>query len=151
MIVALDASPLSLLTHRKGVHEAEACRAWAVSLVSAGATIVIRAIADYEVRREMIRAGKTSSIKRLDELRSRAGVRYLPMTDQALGRAASLWAQVRNAGLPTASPAELDCDVVLVAILQTSDLPQDHIIIATSNVGHLTRFAKAERWHAIAP
>lgn len=151
MIVALDASPLSLLTHRKGVQEAEACRAWAISLVSAGAKIVIPAIADYEVRREMIRAGKTSSIKRLDELRGGAGVRYLPMTDQALGRAASLWAGVRNAGLPTASPAELDCDVILVAILQTSDLAQDEVIIATSNVGHLTRFAKAERWHAIAP
>lgn len=58
MIVALDASPVSLLTQRRGVGEADACRSWAESLVTAGVTLLLPAIADYEVRRELLRAGK---------------------------------------------------------------------------------------------
>ncbi len=70
MIVALDASPLSLLTQRRGVAEGDACRAWAEALILGGATIAVPAIADYEIRRELLRAGKATSVARLDALRS---------------------------------------------------------------------------------
>lgn len=46
MIVALDASPVALLTQRHGVADADACRAWAASLVAAGVTVVIPTVAD---------------------------------------------------------------------------------------------------------
>jgi len=150
MIVALDASPLSLLTQRHGIAEADECRKWAESLVLAGARIVIPSITDYEVRRELLRAGKTTSVGRLDALRSSPAFEFLPITDTALVRAAILWADARNRGLPTAAPAELDCDVVMVAILQTSNLPLADITIATTNVGHLSRFLPAQHWRAIA-
>lgn len=146
MIVALDASPTSLLTQRRGVAEADACRAWAASLVAAGVTVVVPAVADYEVRRELLRAGKSKSVARLDALRSNPAVLYLPMTDAALTHGASLWADARRRGLPTADPAELDCDVLLIAILHTAGLPLDQIVIATSNVGHLSRFLPADSW-----
>ena len=149
MIVALDASPLSLLTQRRGIPEADACRAWAESLVTDGALLVVPAVADYEVRRELLRAGKTAGVGRLDALRANPAFRYLPMTDGALTHAANLWADARRRGLPTADPAELDCDVVLVAILQTSGLPQDQVVVATSNVGHPSRFLPAEAWQNI--
>jgi hypothetical protein len=151
MIIALDASPLSLVTQRAGVADADACRAWVGSMVAAGATIVLPAIADYEVRRELLRAGKTQGIARLDAFRTDPAIRYLPMTDAALHHAASLWASVRRAGLPTADPAALDGDVILVAILQTASLPNDTITIATSNPGHLARFMPAETWQNIRP
>ena len=149
MIVALDASPVSLLTQRRGVADADACRSWAASLIAAGTLFVIPAVADYEVRRELMRAGKTTSLARLDALRSNLAFRYLPMTDAALGRAAALWADVRRRGLPTADPAELDCDVLLVAILETAGLPSDQIVVATSNIGHLGRFLPAQEWRHI--
>jgi hypothetical protein len=151
MIVALDASPVSLLTQRQRVPVADACRAWAEELVMAGATVILPAIADYEVRRELIRAGKTTSVARLDALRGSSAIRYLPMTDTALLAAARLWADARNRGLPTADPAELDCDVVLVGLLLSSGLPQDQIVIATSNPGHLSRFLPADAWQNIHP
>jgi hypothetical protein len=149
MIVALDASPVSLLTQRCGVGEADACRSWAESLVTAGVTLLLPAIADYEVRRELLRAGKTASVARLDALRANPAFQYIPMTDAALTHAATLWADARRRGLPTADPAELDCDVVLAAMLLTANVPKDQIVVATSNVGHLSRFLPAESWQNI--
>jgi hypothetical protein len=151
MIVALDASPLSLLTQRSGVREADACRVWADTLVAGGVMLVVPAISDYEVRRELIRAAKTTSIARLDALRDNPAITYLPMTEAALTRAAVLWAEARNRGRPTADPAELDCDVVLVASLLTANLPPNEIVIATSNPGHLSQFLPAARWETITP
>ena len=107
------------------------------------------AVADYEVRRELLRAGKAAGVGRLDALRVNAAFQYLPMTDTALMRAATLWADARRRGLPTADPAELDCDVVLAAILLTPGLPHDQTVVATSNVGHLSRFLSAEAWQRI--
>lgn len=151
MIIALDASPVSLLAQRVGVADADACRAWLDSVVAAGATVALPAIADYEVRRELLRAGKARGVARLDALRANPAIRYLPMTDAALRHAATLWADVRRAGLPTADAAALDCDVVLVAILRTSELGNEPITIATSNVGHLSRFMPADAWRNIRP
>lgn len=88
---------------------------------------------------------------RLDALRASPAVLYLPMTDAALVHAASVWADIRRRGLPTAHSAELDCDVVLVALLQTAALPPDRIVIAISNVGHLARFYPAEMWQRTVP
>src|SRR5688500_730427 len=106
MVIALDASPLSLLTQKTGVADADACRQWATAVLAGGGAIVIPAIADYEVRRELIRAGKTTSLARLDAIRANPAFLYLPMTDAALLHAASLWADARRQGLPTADPAE---------------------------------------------
>ena len=151
MIVALDASPLSLLTQRLGVLHADECRAWADALGRAGHLIAIPAIADYEVRRELLRAGKLSSISRLDAMRTSPLVMHLPITDNALLRAATLWADARRAGLPTAGAAELDCDVVLAAIVLSSNLPLDQVVVATTNVAHLSRFLPAQTWQSIQP
>jgi predicted nucleic acid-binding protein len=151
MIVALDASPLSDLTQRQGVSVGDACRAWAESLFQAGHTIVIPAVADYEVRRELIRAKKQASIGRLDSLRVSRAFQFLPISDAALLRAASLWAEARQKGLPTAAPSELDCDVLLVAIVLTSGIAINQVTVATSNVGHLSRFLPAQTWQGIQP
>jgi len=48
--------------------------------------------------------------------------------------AAQLWAQMRNAGTPTAAPAALDGDVILAAQARTVD---ENAIVATTNVRHL--------------
>ncbi|HET6250444.1 MAG TPA: hypothetical protein VFE47_22340 [Tepidisphaeraceae bacterium] len=151
MIVALDASPLSLLTQRRGVSAADECRDWADAMGRAGHSIVVPAIADYETRRELLRAKKLPSVARLDAIRANPQVIYLPITDNALLRAATLWAEVRAKGLPTAAPAELDCDVVLVAILLCSTLPIDQIVVATTNPAHLSRFLPARSWQSILP
>ncbi len=53
-------------------------------------------------------------------------------------------------GQPTADPSALDGDVILAA--QTITIAQERqqeIIIATTNVGHLSRFTTAQHWRDI--
>jgi hypothetical protein len=64
--VVLDTGPLGMVTHRGGVPEVDACKRWLLALAERGVRIGILEIADYEVRRELIRAGKVRGIERLD-------------------------------------------------------------------------------------
>ena len=59
-------------------------------------------IADYEVRRELLRAGKTRGIERLDALLET--FEYLPLSTVVMRDAALLWADVRKRGQPAADP-----------------------------------------------
>lgn len=64
---------------------------------------------------------------------------------------ADFWAAARQLGLLTADKLALDADVVLAAQAATLDvtaweMPNAQVIIATSNVGHLSRFVDAQEW-----
>ncbi|MBP8108178.1 MAG: hypothetical protein KBG20_20610 [Caldilineaceae bacterium] len=106
---------------------------------------MIPEIADYEVRRELLRANKSRGILRLDELI--VLTEYLPITTEAMRQAAQLWAQARQQGKPTAADLALDGDVILAA--QAITLRSRTAVIATTNVKHLARFAPAQVWHEI--
>jgi hypothetical protein len=69
-IILLDASPLGILANPGQSSRALQCRQWAIALVSQGDRPVISEVADYEVRRELVRAGKTPSVARLDTLKA---------------------------------------------------------------------------------
>lgn len=137
--IVLDETPLSHLCQRTMARGVPAIRSWLRAHVEAGTEIVIPEIADYEVRRELIRAGKTASIARLDRLQSDLG--YLPLTTAVMQRAAEMWAQARSQGRPTAAPEALDADVILAAQAESIGA-----IVATENVGHLGRFVVAKSW-----
>lgn len=147
--IVLDSAPLGLLTQRRGVAPADACRAWLASHSARGAWAVLPEIVDYEVRRELLRAGKTQSVVRLDRFITNPYVRYLPVTTGALRRAAHLWAEARRRGTPTADPHALDGDVILAAqVLDAGLMPAD-FVVATTNVAHLSQFVPAELWSAL--
>lgn len=71
-----------------------------------------------------------------------------PITTAAMREAAQLWADARNAGLPTASDAALNGDVILAAQARTIGGP-DPVVIATTNVSHLARYTPSEVWYEI--
>jgi predicted nucleic acid-binding protein len=145
-VIVLDSAPLSLLCAPvKEGGEAADCARWLAGLLTARARVVVPEIADYEVRRELIRAGKASSIARLDALAS--AVEYLPLSTAAMRKAAELWAAVRKAGKPTASEKAIDGDAILAA--QALSLGAPDLVVATTNVGHLTRFVTAEEWRTV--
>jgi predicted nucleic acid-binding protein len=146
--VVLDSGPLSVTTQRPG-HSPEVndCQTWFASLEEAGIQIYIPEVADYEVRRELVRLGKSASLARLDALNRRAN--YIPITTAAMRRAAELWAEVRRHGQPTAGAESLDGDVILAAEVLVLELPD--LVVATSNARHLARFLSAENWHDIKP
>jgi hypothetical protein len=60
--------------------------------------------------------------------------------------AAQLWADLRNRGLPTSNPEELDIDVILAAQALMSGFPAAELIVVTSNPAHLSRLITADHW-----
>lgn len=149
----LDSGPLGLVTNPKESAEAIACRNWLWGMVAAGHRALVPAITDYEVRRELRLFRKVNGIANLDRLKATLG--FLPLTNDALLEAAEYWATVRQAGLPTADRFALDADVILAAQTTTLDprawlTAGAEVMIATTNVGHLTRFAAASIWADIA-
>ena len=143
-LIVLDAGPLSVVTHPGAGERERAASDWLARMLSAGAEIAVPEIAAYEVRRELIRAGRAESVRRLDELARR--VRYLPITTDVMRTAAELWAEARNRGRPTAPPEALDCDVILAAQARHAG---GAAIIATTNVAHLAQFVDAVEWDEV--
>lgn len=150
-IVVLDAGPLGLASKPRGKPDADRCRAWIRTLDAAGVRVVIPEIADYEVRRELLRSGATAGVARLDLLES--ALDYDPITTPAIRQAAGFWALIRQAGLPTADRHALDADCILAAQAAVLRGPGDVVTIATMNLGHLGRFpgTDAQPWDAIVP
>jgi predicted nucleic acid-binding protein len=146
-IVLLDSSPLGLASHPQGNDIAQACQTWLAELSLRNYIALIPEIADYEVRRELLRAGKTRSIRRLDQL-NQAFI-YLPLTTATMIQAAELWAIARRTGQATADPKALDGDVILAAQALLVQREGHEVIVATSNVGHLARFITAADWQTI--
>ncbi|MBL1179149.1 MAG: type II toxin-antitoxin system VapC family toxin [Pantanalinema sp. GBBB05] len=125
--------------------ESLACAQWLQAHVSSSNRVIIPEIADYEVRRELLRANKVKGLARLDELSKL--LEYLPITTNSMRQAAQLWAQARQQGQPTAGDKTIDGDMILVAQAITLAIPT--VVIATTNVGHLSKFIAAELWQNI--
>ncbi len=149
--VVLDAGPLGLATGRPNRPEVLQCLAWVGMLDAAGVRLVVPEIADYEIRRELIRAGAAAGIARLDHFIG--GAEYDPITTVAMRQAAHFWAIVRGAGLPTADPQSLDGDCILAAQAWLLGIPGAMVTVATTNVRHIARFPgiDARDWTLIQP
>jgi predicted nucleic acid-binding protein len=143
----LDSGPLGLITNPKLSSESMDCAQWIQTHITSGNRVIIPEISDYEVRRELVRANKTKGIVRLDDLANL--IEYLPICTVAMRQAAKLWAQARQQGQPTAGDRTIDGDMILVA--QAMTLGVSDVVIATTNVGHLSRFIAAEIWRNVAP
>ena len=149
MIVLLDAGPLGMITNPRATPENQRCRQWLEALLAGGMRVAIPEIADYEVRRELLRAGRLRGIAHLD--RAKTTLEYVPITTAAMLQAADFWAQARQQGQPTAPDLALDGDVILAAQALLLAQQGDPVVIATTNVGHLSGFVPAQRWQDIQP
>jgi predicted nucleic acid-binding protein len=119
---------------------------WLARLVSSKVEVLIPEVADYEVRRELMRVGRAKSIGRLDLLRTSLG--FVPITSDAMLRAAAFWADARRRGTPTASDHSLDADAILAG--QAATLDRGRVVVASSNRRHISRFVSAQRWQDIS-
>ena len=147
-LVLLDAGPLGMVTNPKESEENRTCKNWLKTLLAAGVRVMIPEGADYEVRRELIRAGRAQGISRLDLLAEQLG--YLPVMIEIFRRASELWAETRKAGTPTADDKALDFDVILGAQAQiVAENDGVTVVVATTKVGHLARFSDAREWRRI--
>jgi hypothetical protein len=145
-VIVLDTGPLGLLTNPNRTAGPVACRQWLSALQAAGRRVIIPEIADYEIRRELIRANLQRAIRFLDNLHQQ--LEYLPITTLAMRLAADLWAQARNAGVATAGGGSLDGDVILAGQATALNVA---VVVATGNPVHLSRFVPAELWSNVRP
>ena len=150
MIIFLDAGPLGMLTSPAATAKNTQIKEWMDSQIDKGAEIVVPEIADYEVRRGLVLENLSAGLSRLNAFTSIAT--YIPIDTATMRTAADLWAMVRKLRppQPTAPDEALDCDAVLAAQAITTSKGQEQVIIATDNVGHLSRFetttVKALKW-----
>lgn len=147
--ILLDSYPLGLASSPARSADAMAIANWTTDCLAAGHKIYIPEVIDYELRRELIRAGKPNSITKLNRLKGI--LHFLPISSPAMLLAAELWANSRQSGLPTGDPKKLDIDVILAAQALTLSVPMSDLIVATSNVGHISRFVPADLWNNIKP
>ena len=149
--LVLDTGPLGLATKRPDRPDTIACVARLERLIVAGWSLVLPEIADYELRRQLILNGNDAGVRRLNLFGQ--AVRFEWIDRLTLRRAAQFWADVRRDGRPTADRHALDGDCILAA--QASLIAErsgsDQVIIATTNVGHLSRFpgSNASLWEEI--
>jgi predicted nucleic acid-binding protein len=153
MIVFLDTSILGLLANPNKKGEPTECEQWLFSLLLKGVFVITSDLCDYEVRRSFIletrRKQNINSVDSLDELQYL--LTFLPLTDKVMKKAASIWAEARIKGTPTADDIILDADVIICAHYQLleREYPGRYIVIATTNVRHLSRFSEAKKWREI--
>jgi predicted nucleic acid-binding protein len=145
-VVLLDAGQLGIATNPRRSRQSVACAQWLQDLVSHRTRVIVPEIAEHEVRRELLRAEKVSGLMWLDALARL--LEYLPLTAAAMRQAAVFCAQARRQGQPTADDKALDGDVILAA--QAITLGVTDVVIATTNVDHLSGFAPAALWPDIA-
>lgn len=147
LAVVLDAGPLGVLSNPRDTAEVRHAADWLAALRAAGHHVILPEIADYEVRRELIRSRKGEGIKRLDRLGRT--LEYNVLTTAAMRRAAEFWAEAREAGRPTAPDLALDADVILAAQASCLVASRANVVVATTNPSHLARYVDARLWHEI--
>ncbi|MBK1988046.1 nuclease [Sphaerospermopsis aphanizomenoides BCCUSP55] len=146
-LILLDSGPLGMVTNPKAKGLPLACQQWLKRLLARGERFAIPEIADYEVRRELLRANLLKSVHRLDNLKQT--LEYIPIQTETMVLAAKLWAEARQTGQPTADAKALDGDIILSAQALILADETTEVIVATTNVGHLSRFITACDWQLI--
>lgn len=154
LAVVLDTTALGLLTQKSGHAQGENCRAWLSGLEAVGSRFYVPEIADYEVRRELLRVGKMTSVLRLDMFLAAEPDRFLALTTMDVRLAVQLWAQARQSGHVTAPPEALDGDVLIAAQarrLVAANFGLSSVIVATENPRHFAGLAAGALWSDLQP
>ena len=144
-LLVLDSSVVGAITNPKQTSPIiRHCQIWFRRSLERQSIFVLPEIADYEIRRELLRGKKINGLKKLDELKS--AIYYYPIDSEIMLTAAQLWAESRQRGMPTADARELDGDVILAAQAIQLQSKGYEVTIVTTNVGHLAQFVTASHW-----
>ncbi len=149
MIILIDSGILGQLTNPNLYKNTKPLKKW-FDLTLIRCYVVSSKICDYEVKRGLLLAQKqglmADGLAILDDLHK--FIDFLPVDETILDLAADIWATARSEGQPTAGDRNLDADMIICATWQdlATRYPGQEVVIATTNVRHLSRFATAVRW-----
>jgi predicted nucleic acid-binding protein len=147
-MILLDTNILGYLCHSSKDEKFSEPKSWLSDLLSRSVELAIPEIADYELRRSLLRINSARSLMILERLET--DLIYLPLSTSVMRQAAEIWADTRRMGHVTAPDGALDGDVILAAqALEIKKLGRP-VIVATTNVRHLNWFVDARRWDTIA-
>jgi hypothetical protein len=157
MIVFLDTNILGILCNRNAlIYESQECKRWFDTLFARGVRFVTSDLCDYEVRRGLIgssmRAGKIApGIEVLNSLKTDGLIEFLPVSTLALDLAANLWAKASIDGRSTRDEKNIDIDIIISAQYQImkDEFPGRRVVVATTNLKHLSLFCDAANWRDI--
>lgn len=155
MIVFIDTSILGLLCNPNGNPEAKKCNEWLLKLLCKSVRVVTSVICEYETKRSLILArmeNKSSEgIEVLDKFKEEGVIEFLPVTEEVANIAADNWADAEKKGQPTADAKDINIDMIICGHWRAlkNKYPGRYIVIATTNIGHLQRYAEAELWENI--
>ena len=151
MKIILDSGILGFASHPQLHKKYSDFFAWIQSNIAYKNDLVIPEVADYEVRRSLIKIG-SRSISILDDLQSYEGFEYLPINTRAMRIAAESWATARKQGKQGTGNSRLDADMVLVGqTLEFSEAikVEEDVVLATTNIKDLEDFCNAKKWEEI--
>ncbi len=148
-LIVLDTGPLGYATSPKATPECAACGLWLESRLACGERVAVPAIADYELRRHLLRGGFADALARLDAIVNSPDIEFLELTTAALRAAARLWAEARRVSRQTAADPALDADAILCAQASLAGEAGSDVIVATTNPKHLDLFVDARHWRDI--
>jgi hypothetical protein len=153
MIIFIDSSVLGQLCNPNSTDYLARLDNWFERSLTR-CTVVSSMICDYEVRRGLLLTKKqglmASGIPLLDDLHRLSD--FLPVDRIVWNLAADIWATARASGKPTAGDRNLDADMIICATWQdlATRYPGQEVVIATTNVRHLSRFTNAVKWEDIS-
>lgn len=154
MIVFLDSGVIGLLSNPNKRDRAIACEDWLYGLFAKGVYVVSSDICDYEVRRNLVLESmrfekRLQPLTYLDELHD--FIDFLPVTSKILISASDVWAKSRLQGQAMSNGASIDVDAIICAHweLLKEEFPSRYVVVATTNVRHLSRFTEAFDWESI--
>ncbi|EDN67884.1 conserved hypothetical protein [Beggiatoa sp. PS] len=146
----LDAGVLGELCHPKNKKCQLKAKIFIEKVTYNNMVAFIPEIADYELRRELLRfamqnnQSTSKSLERLDSLETLLNFKYLRVDTNIWRKAAELWAQARNTGQPIGDVKTLGGDVILAA----QALAVEGTVV-TTNVKHLSRFVSTKDWNQL--
>lgn len=165
MIVFLDTNILGLICNKNiSFDECQQCKKWFDTLFLRGVRIVTSDLCHYEVMRGLIsssirlsKAGfqptneAAPGIKSLELLKVDGFLEFLPVSTEALDLAANLWARAFTSGQTTRDEKDIDIDIIISAQYQLlrDEFPGQRVIMATTNLKHLSIFCDAANWRDI--
>jgi predicted nucleic acid-binding protein len=161
MIVFLDTNVLGLIakpnkSFDESSDESYQVQQWFYGLLSKGVRVVTSTLCEYEFRRGLLEPSNKSTelapgLIELNKLAEQEILEFIDVSREDSILAAQMWVDAQAEGLPTSDKKKIDIDVIISAqclILQQEN-PGQKVIMATTNIKHISRYCEAANWQDI--